>query len=61
LFRYNQISAALDILQLDFNRPMRTDKNTVGVPIGATRAVVSDALPCNREFRAEYECGETYS
>jgi len=41
-----KISAALDILSID----------TVGVPIGSTRALIAGALPCDREFRAEYEC-----
>ena len=34
-----KISAALDILSID----------TVGVPIGSTRAVIAGALPCEAE------------
>jgi hypothetical protein len=45
----------LDILSIGLPSS-GADAITVGVPIVSTRAVITGALPCNREFRAEYEC-----
>jgi len=51
---------ALDILSIGLPSSGVDAITHVGVPIGSTRAVIPGALPCHREFRAEYERRQIY-
>ena len=55
-----KISVALDILPIRLRSSGADAITHVGVPIGSTGAVIPRALPCNREFRAEYERRQIY-